>query len=110
MEFLGNTVLEDYNNFAKMGEQYRMDADAFQHVMQETGTAVVDLQQHIDQISNTVADINYMVEQSTDGISGIAEKSGSTQSLVMDGYDKLQECNKSVNVIKDFVAQFNLNR
>ena len=110
MEFLGNTVLEDYNNFAKMGEQYRMDADAFQHVMQETATAVVDLQQHIDQISNTVADINYMVEQSTAGISGIAEKSGSTQSLVMDGYDKLQECNKSVNVIKDFVAQFNLSK
>lgn len=110
MEFLGNTVLDDYNNFAKMGEQYRMDADAFQHVMQETETAVVDLQQHIDQISNTVADINYMVEQSTAGISGIAEKSGSTQSLVMDGYDKLQECNKSVNVIKDFVAQFNLSR
>lgn len=81
MEFLGNTVLEDYNNFAKMGEQYRMDADAFQHVM-----------------------------QSTAGISGIAEKFGSTQSLVMDGYDKLQECNKSVNVIKDFVAQFNLSK
>ncbi len=30
-----------------------------------------------------------MVEQSTDGISGIAEKSGSTQNLVTEGYDKL---------------------
>ena len=50
-----------------------------------------------------------MVEQSSDGISGIAEKSGSTQNLVEDGYEKLQECNRSVDVIKEFVAQFHLD-
>lgn len=110
MEFLGKDVLEDYKTFARMGEQYHLDADTFQHVMQETGEAVANLQQHIEQISNTVADINCMVEQSTDGISGIAEKSSSTQSLVMDGYDKLQECNKSVDVIKEFVAKFELGQ
>ncbi len=109
MEFLENTVLGDYENFAKVGEQYHTDADTFQHIMQETKDAVADLEKHIEQISSTVEDINSMVEQSSDGISGIAEKSGNTQNLVMEGYDKLQECNKSVNVIKEFVAQFHLD-
>ena len=47
-----------------------------------------------------------MVEQSTDRIGGIAEKSGKTQTLVTEGYDKLQECQESVGVIKEIIAQF----
>ena len=81
----------------------------FQQIMQQTKEAVDALEQHIGEISSTVSEINSMVEQSTDGISGIAEKSGSTQNLVTEGYDKLQECTQSVNVIRDFVAQFHLD-
>lgn len=109
MEFLEQTVLGDYEHFAQVGEQYHADADTFQQIMQQAKEAVDALEQHIGEISSTVSDINSMVEQSTDGISGIAEKSGSTQNLVTEGYDKLQECTQSVNVIRDFVAQFHLD-
>lgn len=109
MEFLEQTVLGDYEHFAQVGEQYHADADTFQQIMQQTKEAVDALEQHIEEISSTVSEINSMVEQSTDGISGIAEKSGSTQNLVTEGYDKLQECTQSVNVIRDFVAQFHLD-
>ena len=109
MNFLEQTVLGDYENFAKMGQQYHMDADTFRDIMRETKNAVEELEKHIGQIGSTVADINTMVEQSSDGISGIAEKSGSTQNLVENGYEKLQECNRSVDVIKEFVAQFHLD-
>ena len=106
---LEQTVLGDYEHFAQVGEQYHADADTFQQIMQQTKEAVDALEQHIGEISSTVSEINSMVEQSTDGISGIAEKSGSTQNLVTEGYDKLQECTQSVNVIRDFVAQFHLD-
>ena len=109
MEFLEQTVLGDYEHFAQVGEQYHADADTFQQIMQQTKEAVDALEQHIGEISSTVSEINSMVEQSTDGISGIAEKSGSTQNLVTEGCDKLQECTQSVNVIRDFVAQFHLD-
>ena len=109
MEFLEQTGLGDYEHFAQVGEQYHADADTFQQIMQQTKEAVDALEQHIGEISSTVSEINSMVEQSTDGISGIAEKSGSTQNLVTEGYDKLQECTQSVNVIRDFVAQFHLD-
>ena len=108
MEFLENTVLGDYENFTKVGAQYHEDADTFQQVMVETKQAVEALEEHIGQITATVDNINTMVEQSADGINGIAEKSGKTQELVTDGYDKLQECKKSVAVIREFVAQFHL--
>lgn len=109
MKFLEQTVLGDYEHFAQVGEQYHADADTFQQIMQQTKEAVDALEQHIGEISSTVSEINSMVEQSTDGISGIAEKSGSTQNLVTEGCDKLQECTQSVNVIRDFVAQFHLD-
>ena len=109
MEFLEQTVLGDYEHFAQVGEQYHTDADTFQQIMQQTKEAVDALEQHIGEISATVSEINSMVEQSTDGINGIAEKSGSTQNLVTEGYDKLQECTQSVDVIRDFVAQFHLD-
>ena len=85
MEFLEQTVLGDYEHFAQVGEQYHADADTFQQIMQQTKEAVDALEQHIGEISSTVSEINSMVEQSTDGISGIAEKSGSTQNLVTEG-------------------------
>ena len=109
MEFLEQTVLGDYEHFAQVGEQYHADADTFQQIMQQTKEAVDALEQHIGEIYSTVSEINSMVEQSTDGISGIAEKSGSTQNLVTEGYDKLQECTQYINVIRDFVAQFHLD-
>ena len=109
MEFLEQTVLGDYEHFAQVGEQYHADADTFQQIMQQTKEAVDALEQHIGEISSTVSEINSMVEQSTDGISGIAEKSGSTQNLVTEGYDKLQECTQSVNVIRDFITQFHFD-
>ena len=108
MEFLEQTVLDDYEHFAQVGEQYHTDADTFRQIMQQTRAAVDELEQHIEQITATVGEINTMVEQSTDGINGIADKSTDTQNLVNEGYNKLQECTQSVNAIKDFVAQFEL--
>ena len=108
MDFLENTVLGDYESFQEVGQQYHIDADTFQQVMLETKNAVGELEKHIDEIKTTVDGINSMVEQSNDGINGIAEKSGKTQNLVAQGYDKLQECKQSVSVIKDFIAQFDL--
>lgn len=109
MDFLENTVLDDYNSFAKVGEQYHLDADTFQRIMKETKEAVDALEEHIGQITMTIDDINSMVEQSADGINSIADKSGSTQTLVTTGYDKLQECKESVVTIQKLVAQFELD-
>lgn len=109
MDFLENTVLDDYSNFAKVGEQYHLDADTFQRIMKETKEAVDALEEHIGQITMTIDDINSMVEQSADGINSIADKSGSTQALVTTGYDKLQECKESVVTIQKLVAQFQLD-
>ena len=108
MDFLENTVLGDYENFTKVGKQYHTDADTFQQVMMETRNAVEALENQIGEITTTVERINAMVEQSSDGINGIAEKSGKTQNLVTEGYDKLQECKQSVEVIEEFIGQFQL--
>ena len=108
MDFLENTVLGDYENFTKVGAQYHSDADTFRNIMSETKQAIEALEEYIGMISSTVADINSMVEQSTNGINGIAEKSEKTQETVTEGYNKLQECKESVGVIKDFISQFEL--
>lgn len=77
-------------------------------IMEFLENTVLGDYENFTKITATVDNINTMVEQSADGINGIAEKSGKTQELVTDGYDKLQECKKSVAVIREFVAQFQL--
>lgn len=74
MEFLEQTVLGDYEHFAQVGSSIMpMRTHSSDHAADKR--AVDALEQHIGEISSTVSEINSMVEQSTDGISGIAEKS-----------------------------------
>ena len=60
---LEQTVLGDYENFAKMGQQYHMDANTFRDIMQETKNAVEELEKHIGQIKKKMekaaAELNF---------------------------------------------------
>lgn len=108
MDFLEKTVLGDYENFSRVGGQYLADAGEFQQTMGQTKNAMAKLEEYILKIADAIAGIDDMVSQSTQGITGIAEKSGETQSSMIQGNGKLQECKESVAVLEDIVKQFRL--
>lgn len=108
MTFLEETVLEDYANFLESGNKYRIDADSFKNVMAQIGEAIETLDKHIEQIAGASSEIDGMVEQSADSIAVIAEKSGHTQQITAEGYEKLQECRGAVEALAEIVDRFRL--
>lgn len=108
MTFLEDTVLEDYSTFLDSGNKYRVDAESFRNVMGQIGDAIEILEKHIVQIAGASGEIDGMVEQSADGISTIAEKSGHTQQITEEGYSKLQECREAVQTLTQIVDKFKI--
>lgn len=94
-EFLEKTVLLDYNEFQRVGEQYTEDAGNYRANMQEIGEAVRTLGTAIDEITEAIEGISRMTEESAQGISVIAEKTSeivqkvtNEEDLVVDNLDK----------------------
>ena len=108
MDFLENTVVNDYVQFQKSGTEYRTDSDDFKNVMGQTKDSMQLLEKYIDEISTASDGINDMMSQSTSGISDIAEKSSQTQTSTAEGYNRLQECRESIEQLKKIVEQFHL--
>lgn len=108
MNFLEETVLADYGNFLDSGNKYRVDADSFKSVMGQIADAVEMLEKYITQIAGASDEIDGMVEQSAESISVIAEKSGHTQQITAEGYEKLQECRDAVEALSSIVEKFRL--
>lgn len=108
MEFLERTVLEDYGMFRESGGQYRKDADSFIQVMNQIESATGVLEKYISQILTAVDDINETVNQSSEGINVIAEKSTETVNSSMEGYEKLRESKESVEELHSIVEKFQI--
>ena len=97
MDFMENTVVGDYASFKKAGAEYRQDAGEFKSVMGSTKEAMQKLEELIEQISGA-----------STGINNIAEKSGETQEITAEGYEKLKECRQSIEELRSIVKQFHL--
>ena len=108
MDFMENTVVGDYASFKKAGAEYRQDAGEFKSVMCSTKEAMQKLEELIEQISGASTGINNMMAQSSAGINDIAEKSGETQEITAEGYEKLKECRQSIEELRSIVKQFHL--
>lgn len=108
MDFMENTVVGDYASFKKAGAEYRQDAGEFKSVMGSTKEAMQKLEELIEQISGASTGINNMMAQSSAGINDIAEKSGETQEITAEGYEKLKECRQSIEELRSIVKQFHL--
>ena len=96
-EFLENTVLLDYNEFQRVGEQYSDDAGNYKNNMQEIGEAVRALGSAINEITEAMEGISRMAEESAEGIYVIAEKTSEIvqkvtdeENLVVTNLDKAQ--------------------
>ena len=108
MHFLETTVLGDYGNFMESGNEYRTDANSFKSMMEQIADAIKSLEAYIEQIVNASNEIDSMVTRSADSIYVIAEKSGHTQSVSADGYDKLQKCREAAAKLDELVKKFRI--
>lgn len=107
--FLEETVLNDYDEFAKVGDQYHNDADAFKNSMIEITDGMGRLTGSIDTIVEAIADISGMVGDSATGITDVAEKTGDIVHGTGDINAKVSECEDYVRSLDEIVHMFILH-
>jgi len=108
-DFLEQTVLVDYADFAQVSEQYYSDAEIFQNSMGTISTGVQELSNSIENISETLGHINDTVSDSAEGVYDIAEK---TSGIVMgtgEVNDKVGDTEKAIEALTNIVNLFQID-
>lgn len=107
-EFLENTVLEDYNEFMNVSEQYAQDANNFRSNMSMIDEAIESLGKAISDIANVMEGMSVRTNEAAQGISAIAEKTASIVEKMADEGDMVMQNRNNANELEKVVEQFTL--
>lgn len=109
MEFMGKNVLADYEEFSKVGGQYKKDAAVIEQSMDNVNQAIVNLTSSINEITGAVENISQTINESSIGINEIAEKTCDMSTKTSDNTSVVEESTERINVLKKIVEQFKLS-
>lgn len=109
MEFMGETVLSDYEEFSKVGEQYKEDATVIEESMNNVNQAIVNLTASINKITGAVENISQTISESSIGINEIAEKTCDMTVKTSDNTSVVEASTERITVLKKIVEQFKLS-
>jgi methyl-accepting chemotaxis protein len=79
IDFINHYVIEDYDKFVKTGQQYKEDAATMNHIMDEFAGKATTAKTTMDQIVEAFSGIAQTIEDSTTGITNVAD---ATQNMV----------------------------
>lgn len=99
VDFIDGTILPDYDNFVKSGQQYNMDATHVNDTMKDFSNLSGELTSIINSIAGSVDGITRAVEESADGVSSAAV---SVDSLVSDISDVTKEMENNEAISNKF--------
>ena len=98
LNFLEEKVLTDYNGFISVSDEYNSDADLFEKSMQEIYKSIIELEKSTTLIADAISGINSTINESSIGVSDIAEKTSDIVDLTFKTNEMVDE---SVNYAKD---------
>ncbi|MCM1178702.1 MAG: methyl-accepting chemotaxis protein [Clostridium sp.] len=108
MEFMGETVLEDYEEFGKVSEQYKNDAFVVERNMSSVNTAITQLSNSMNEIKEAVEGIGNAVSEAGISINEIA--ASTTDMAEQTGKNKGAADNSLENIqaLSSIVDQFQI--
>lgn len=108
MSFLDQTIVKDYESFAKVGEKYEEDANIFSQNMESIYQEISELNKRVEEITAAVGSVQEMISQSSDGVSVIADKSTAVVMKNQEGYENLRENKVKLNSLGEMIRRFEL--
>ncbi len=108
IEFLEKVVLSDYDQFAQISVQYDTDAGVFEDNMKEIEGAVVRLNETIEMVVQSLNSISITVNESTVGVTDIAEKTSDVVGQTAKNNDLVDSCVVTVEKLQKISAMFNV--
>lgn len=108
MNFLKENVFNDYEEFSSVGNQYRNDAKTFEKNAKDISSSINMLSSEIGRISEAIAGMNTTINNSTNGVKDIAEKTSNIVTSLDKAYDSVKENIKYSNDLESIVDKFEL--
>ncbi len=106
--FLENTILKEYKEFEVVSEQYQEDAKIFKNSMESVQSAMDGLTRSIDSIADAMGGINNTVNDSSVGITDIADKTCNVVESTGSVRDMVTQCYSCLDNLKEIVERFTL--
>ncbi len=108
LSFLESSVMRDYDEFIQISGEYNSDAESFSDTIKGICGNIDELQNATGQIAEAISKINSTISESTNGITGIAQRATDVVTLSSDTYDKVQDNVNMANMLKEIVDKFTL--
>ena len=109
MDFLENTVMEDYGEFLNVSAQYANDATNFESGMREIAESVEQLDQAIDHIAVSMEDIGKMTNEAANGVSLVAEKTVEIVEKMTDEDNLVKGNTEYAGQLSNIVGRFSID-
>lgn len=106
VEFLDTVVLKDYEQFAEVGENYFTDSEGYSSGMTTIEESITRLAGTITQIAHSIEGINSTIDESTVGVSDIAEKTTNVVEQTVENNTLVDSCIETVDKLNEITAMF----
>ena len=108
-DFIENTVLKDYEEFQKVGDQYQDDVDIFKDSMSSIKNSTDELTEIIADIAGAIGSINRAIGESANGVSDIAGKTTDIVQGMSDTGIMVTQCHECVDRLEEVIKRFVLD-
>lgn len=107
LKFVGKNVVNDYDEFVNIVNQYESDADTMNIMLNEFAERAASITEIMDQVNHGIMDISTTVDESAKAVTSVAEDTSdlvgvmaNIQTEAEKGYDIAQELQQEVNRFK----------
>lgn len=108
LNFLGTNVLKDYKDFLSNSEKYTSDAASMNETMENIQKQIDMLNANVLGISESISEINMMINEASTGVNDVAEKNTDIVALTTHTQDMAKENTEYANGLKEVVEKFKL--
>ncbi|MDE6759495.1 MAG: methyl-accepting chemotaxis protein [Lachnospiraceae bacterium] len=109
IEFMGENVLEDYEEFGKVSEQYQKDAAIVEDNMLNVNRAIVNLSGNISEIKDSVEGIGAAVSDASVSINEIAGSTTDMTEKTGQNIDAVDNSMENIKMLNQIVEQFRIS-
>ena len=81
LSYIENDIAQDYTNFLKMADDYKLDAENFSDIMSNIADKIDELQESTTEISQSVEEISRTVGEAAAAVTTVAEKATDVANL-----------------------------
>lgn len=106
VDFLENTVMQDYKEFSDVGVNYRNDAGTFEEFMSAVEIQIRNLSNAMDEIVQSLDVIGQVVNDSAQGAADITEKTSTLVETTANADELVKQSAEKVELLEKLVDRF----